>query len=61
MQAQTTLIVPSPEEFAAMSCEERHAFNAAFAAAAHGACGCPDDCNCRCPWRVNYCGCKAHR
>ena len=23
-------------------------------------CLCPDDCNCRSPWRMNYCGCKAH-
>lgn len=23
-------------------------------------CTCPDDCNCRRPWRINYCGCKAH-
>ena len=23
-------------------------------------CMCPDDCNCRHPWRTNYCGCKAH-
>ncbi len=23
-------------------------------------CMCPDDCNCRKEWRVNYCGCTAH-
>lgn len=23
-------------------------------------CMCPDDCNCRHPHRVNYCGCKLH-
>jgi hypothetical protein len=23
-------------------------------------CTCPDDCNCRCEWRTNYCGCRAH-
>lgn len=23
-------------------------------------CTCPSDCNCRNPWRTNYCGCKAH-
>jgi hypothetical protein len=29
-------------------------------ASAAPACGCPDDCNCRKPWRMNYCGCRAH-
>ena len=23
-------------------------------------CYCPDDCNCRKPWRANYCGCRRH-
>lgn len=23
-------------------------------------CACPDDCNCRKPWRPNYCGCQQH-
>jgi hypothetical protein len=23
-------------------------------------CYCPDDCNCRKPWRKSYCGCQAH-
>jgi hypothetical protein len=23
-------------------------------------CYCPDDCNCRTPWRTNYCGCRQH-
>ena len=23
-------------------------------------CYCPDDCNCRKPWRTSYCGCRAH-
>jgi hypothetical protein len=24
-------------------------------------CFCPDDCNCRQPHRVNYCGCRRHQ
>lgn len=23
-------------------------------------CYCPGDCNCRHPWRPNYCGCRGH-